>query len=303
MKQFINDKAYYETNIDGIKKKYIFQRNKYGFRNEDFQSNEIDIVFIGGSTTIQRHLAYEDTIVGILNNRFKNEEIIIANAGMAGKSSYGYLCDFNYWFSKINNLKPTFYIFYTGLNESYNTKNSDNLNCEGITSRGTLIKKLRDFVFNSSFFISKLRILKSSYNIGLGKYEFIWEKKPKGDYLSFNEAQKIYPNLSDELLKSKFPNTYKNLNNLNKILKKNKINPIFITQTTATGFSTPELFYQNQITKNFANKNNYNIIKLDEELVVNWDHFYDNIHVNEYGSKFIASYIGEKLLPYIELIN
>ena len=303
MKKLLNDKAYYNTNIDGIKKKYIFKRNKYGFRNINFEANEVDVVFIGGSTTIQRHLDYENTIVGILNKKFQDEGIIIANAGMAGKSSYGYLCDFNYWFPKIKNLKPKLYIFYTGLNEGYNTKNSENLKCEGITSRDTKIRKLKDFIVNSSFFISRLRILKSSYNIGLGTYEFKWEKKPKGEFLNFNDAKKKYPNLTAEDLQFKFPNTYKNLNNLNKIFKKNSIKPLFITQTTATGFSESVLYYQNQITKNFVNENNYNIIKLDEELVVNWSHFIDNHHVNENGSEYIANYLEKKLLPYLKIIN
>lgn len=303
MKKILNDKAYYNTTINGIKKKYIFERNKYGFRNDNFEANEVDIVFIGGSTTIQRHLDYDNTIVGILNEKFKDRNIIIANAGMAGKSSYGYLCDFNYWFSKIDNLKPKFYIFYTGINEGINTKNSNDLRCEGITSRDTKIRKLRDFIINSSFFISKLRILKSSYNIGLGTYEFKWEKKPKGEFLNFHDAKRKYPNLTDKKLQSKFPNTYENLNNLNKIFKKNNINPLFITQTTATGFSIPILYYQNQITKNFVNENNYNIIKLDEELVVNWDHFIDNHHVNEKGSELIANYLEKKLLPFVKIID
>ena len=113
MRGHINASVNVQTEIQGIKKEFIFFRNSSGFRNYEINNSEIDIVFVGGSTTIQSYLPYEETTVGILNKYFKNDGIIIANAGLEGKSTYGYLCDFEYWCSNLENLNPKYYIFYT----------------------------------------------------------------------------------------------------------------------------------------------------------------------------------------------
>ena len=85
-----------ENNIDGKKKEFYFSKNSFGFRNKEIEASKIDVIFLGGSTTIQMYIEKKNTIVGILNEKFKEKNIFIANAGMEGKSSYGYLCDFKY---------------------------------------------------------------------------------------------------------------------------------------------------------------------------------------------------------------
>ena len=156
----INAKVRVETFENGIKKEFIFFRNSNAFRNYEIDNKEIDVVFVGGSTTIQSYLPYEETIVGILNQLFKNKKILFVNAGMEGKSTYGYLCDFKYWFSKINDLNPKYYIFYTGYNDTFNKENSKKIECEGITSRDSNLKKLSDYLINTSFILSNLKIIK-----------------------------------------------------------------------------------------------------------------------------------------------
>ena len=292
MKQFINDKAEVETNFDGQTKKFIFSRNSLGFRNKEINASEIDVIFNGGSTTIERWIEKKDTIVDLLNNKFKNKNIFLANAGQGGKSSYGYLCDFKYWFAKIENLNPKYYIFYTGINDGFKTRDADFLNCENITSRQSKSQKIKDYIYNSSFFISKIRKIKMQYSLGLGVYKYVGIIEEDNDpYVDFNKAKKIYLNKSNY----EFINIYKkNLNKLKNIFDQNNIKPIFITQIISKGLSK-ELYLINQETKKFAIKNDYLLIKLDEELKLDKSDFYDGLHTKPSGSQKIANYLYVKL--------
>ena len=60
---------------------------------------------------------------------------------------------------------------------------------------------------------------------------------------------------------------------------------------------TKTLFFLNQETKKFSNKNNYPIIKLDElvDENLNKGFFTDNIHTNKEGSNYIANLIYPEL--------
>ena len=75
---------------------------------------------MGGSTGEEMFKPYKYSIIGLLNNKFKDDEINfkIFNASKGGKTTRGYVNDFLYWFPKIKNFNPDTYIFYTGLNDS-----------------------------------------------------------------------------------------------------------------------------------------------------------------------------------------
>ena len=297
MKGSINDKVIIQTNIDGKKKEFYFTKNSFGFRNKEIEASKIDVIFLGGSTTIQRYIEKKNTIVGVLNEKFKEKKIFIANAGMQGKSTYGYLCDFKYWFSKIKNLNPKYYIFYIGINDGFKTRNSKFLNCENITSRQNKFDQLKDYIFNSSFFISNTRKIKLKYGIGLGlitydntntNSEIIYSPLLNLHYLNYTNAKNLY---TKKLLKNSNLNNYReSLEVLKQIFKEKKITPIFITQLTALGL-TENLYYINEETKKFAIENNFILIKLDEELKLNKSDFYDSEHTNDEGSKKVAEYI------------
>ena len=69
------------------KVKYI--RNSYGFRDNCSSPKDIDIVTIGGSTTDQRYINFQNTYQFLLQTRLnKNKkEICISNAGVDGHTS------------------------------------------------------------------------------------------------------------------------------------------------------------------------------------------------------------------------
>ena len=91
-------------------------------------------------------------------------------------------------------------------------------------------------------------------------------------------------------------NFYKqNLKVLKKLLEKQNITPIMITQTKLDGISTKMLYLINQETKKFAAKNNFAIIKIDELYKPDINDFYDPVHTTPKGSEKIAKIIYEKL--------
>ena len=291
MRGHINASVNVQTEIQGIKKEFIFFRNSSGFRNYEINNSEIDIVFVGGSTAIQSYLPYEETTVGILNKYFKNDGIIIANAGLEGKSTYGYLCDFKYWFSALENFNPKYYIFYTGFNDVWNVNNSEKLKCDGITSRQGKLNKISDYLINTSFILSSLKILK--HEMFRDKKKFVISSNQNKKFITYYEAKKIF---SSAPLNLKVLNTYrKNLNKLKTIIENKKIEPIFITQVSSEGINNPTLFQINEITKSFAKENNYLLIKLDEEIFIDSSGFYDSVHNNSKGSRIVADYIFSKL--------
>tara|TARA_B100001173_G_C15961625_1_gene535942 strand:- start:154 stop:1152 length:999 start_codon:yes stop_codon:yes gene_type:complete len=291
MRGHINASVNVETEIQGIKKDFIFFRNSSGFRNYEIDNNKIDIVFVGGSTTIQSYLPYEETIVGILNQYFKNDDILIANAGLEGKSSYGYLCDFKFWFNNLENLNPKYYIFYTGLNDVWNVQNSKKLKCDGITSRQGKLNKISDYLINTSFILSRLKIIK--HEIFREKKKFYISSDQNKKFITYDEAKEVSLTTSVD---NQVLNTYKqNLKNLKKLIDNKGIKPIFITQVSSEGIKNPLLFHINRITKKFAIDNDYKLIKLDEEININSSGFYDSYHTNFKGSKIIADYLFKNL--------
>ena len=303
MKGIINDKVFIKTEGIGYKEKFLFSRNSLGFRNNEFDASKIDGIFMGGSTAVEKSLKYEDTIVGILNNKFKNKKIIIANAGQQGKSVYGYLCDFKYWFPKIKNLKPKYYIFYTGINEVNKFKNSEFLNCTLSTSKMGTLEKIYDYILISSLYLSNIRKIRLKYGLGTGLIVFKYQLDNEVLYKSYQEVDEIYhgtENFNNTLTikQIKVLDNYKsNLEKLKVIFDERKIKPIFITQIRREGISN-SLYLINRQTKIFAQKNDYILIKLDEELVLNSRDFIDGPHTNQKGSKKVADFIYNKVKKY-----
>ena len=73
-----NIERIYKFDFSNHKGTSLYKRNNLGFRvsKKNIPINNPDIVFAGGSTTNQKFLNYEDTIVGILKKKFYKIKII-----------------------------------------------------------------------------------------------------------------------------------------------------------------------------------------------------------------------------------
>ena len=275
--------------------KHFYKRNFYGFRGEEFNPEDVKIIFEGGSTGNEEYTPEELTIVGNLNNFFANDKIKIKiyNASTNGKSTAGFINDFLHWFPKIPSLKPSHVIFYLGINDVYRDKTLYHYDYK--VSRDE-IDKLKDYIKNSSFIFDRYRKIKNKYFpsediIPYGLYnENLYDNFTYQSYLKVEKD--ILENSKEDFVKQ-----YVNrLSNLNLILQNNNIIPIFITQIEYDGLKNNKLFLINNETKKFAKKNNYFFIPLDEIAIMEEGDFYDSIHTTPQGSKKIA----KLLYPYLK---
>ena len=103
----------------------LYSRDKYGLRGTLLKPDNIDILTVGGSTTDQRYIADGETWQDIIQDHFNksgNGNIIIANAGVDGQSTFGHIKNFDWWFPYIPGLNPKYILFYVGINDFYKDK-------------------------------------------------------------------------------------------------------------------------------------------------------------------------------------
>ena len=283
---------------------FFYKRNFWGFRGEEFDPSDVKIVFEGGSTGNQRFTPENLTIVGLLNDKFKNlnHSILIYNASTDGKSVSGYINDFNFWFSKIPNFNPKYVIFYIGINDRFDNFNGRFFLDKKISEKK--IDQIKDYIKNNSFIVDKFKTIKNKY---FPKNTFAYDLSNNNlyenfNYVDFQSALKLHNNISEKNL-ILIKNFRAKLNNLKIKIDELNIQPIFINQLMYDGLKDEKLFLINNELKNFAIENKYSIISLDEILIMKKNDFFDPAHTTPQGSKRIADKIFPLLLDFFRENN
>ena len=137
---------------------FLYKRNFWWFRGDEFDPKDVKIIFQGGSTGNQRFTPEKLTIVGQLNQMFidDNIDLIIFNSSTDGKSTVGYSNDFIYWFSKIPNFDPNYVIFYVGINDRYRGLDTEHYDYKISKKK---LDKLKDYIKNNSFIVDKWKLI------------------------------------------------------------------------------------------------------------------------------------------------
>ncbi len=301
IRELRNIKLNMSVKYDGIKYDYVFKRNNHGFIGDNLNPQEIKIVLVGGSTGEEMFKPTKYSIVEQLNKKLINDgiELKIINASKAGKTTRGYVYDFNYWFSKIKDFDPKIFIFYTGINDASLTL-PDSFDQP---YKNRQIEKIEDYIKNNSvIYLFKKKIENKYFN----KIRKNYGLEKKDLYLNFNFvnydlAKKKFLNSDiNKTEKSILTNFSTNLENLKKILIEKKIEPIFITQIQYDGLNNKNLFLVNEYLKEFCRINNFKIIKLDEmDYNLENKDFYDQVHTTIKGSKKISNLIYNDLKKYL----
>ena len=286
------------SNFNNQQYKFFYKRNFYGFRGDEFNPNDVKIVFEGGSTGNERFTPEEYTIVGLLNQKFKSDQIDlkIYNASTDGKSLRGMIYDFNHWFPKINNFKPEYIIFYLGLNDrALSDQVSERMFDLHIQEKR--IDRIKDYIKNNSFIYERYKTIANKYFPKQTSGYFVDNDELYKDfqYVGYKQAKELNKDISNEdrILIKQFE---KRLLVLKKILIKNNITPIFITQITFNGIKDQKLFLINEKLKDFSKNNGFQLIKLDEIINMSLYDFYDEMHTTPNGSKKIA----DTIYPYLK---
>ena len=277
---------------------FFYKRNYWGFRGEEFNPEDVKVIFEGGSTGNQRFTPEEFTIVGLINQKLKllNFNMSIFNASTDGKSVNGYVNDFNYWFSKIPNFKPVYVIFYIGVND----RNIINPFLDYKISEDK-IDQIKDFIKNNSIFVDRFKFFKNRYfPRNTSAYDFNNSTLYKDfDYVDYQKAVILHKNLNKKDLE--FKDKFKNkLDKLKSIIEKKNFKPIFITQLKFDGLRDKKLFLVNNELKKYAETHHYFLIPLDEILNMQINDFYDEVHTTPQGSQRIADAISPLLFDFFQ---
>ncbi len=288
-----NIERIYKFNFSNHKGISFYKRNNQGFRisKKELNTSNPDIVFVGGSTTNQKFLNYEDTIVGRLQENFK--KIKIVNAGVDGMSILGHINSFQLWFDQIDNFNPKYYIFYIGINDQGNLKKKDMVNSIDNLIESSSKNNFIEYLKSNSFFYNKLRKVKTILFIRTGKDlfsnnvndgEMVYGERTTKDFKYYSN----FENNDEQTTLSEYYNSL--LIDLTSKVKDRNSEIIYITQTSGTGMNKNLYIIANTIVSH-CRSYKLNCINLAEKANLNYEDFYDWNHLNPKGSKKVSDFL------------
>ena len=211
----------YQVKFDDKNYKFTYKKNSIGFRGNEVDPKNLEVILIGGSTANERFTPLELTITGQINQKLINDSLNlkIFNGGIDGQSTVGHIVNFKKWFPNISDFKPKVIIYYIGINERfyfdydpnpldfYSGKFNTPHDFENL-ERNDSMSKFKDYIKNNSFIASKAKII---------KFKYFNKKVRMSDYSNFN----LTYNLNDTI-SGKFINQYEaeNYFDLNELIKK-----------------------------------------------------------------------------------
>ena len=288
----------YKFNFDNHKGQSLYIRDNLGFRVNDRSTvpKDIDIIFAGGSTTNQKFLNHGETIVGILDDKINDFKF--ANSGIDGMSIIGHINSFDLWFNKIEDLNPSYFIFYIGVNDQFLfSKNSKDRNIDQLTESSKKAQ-IREYLESNSFFYKQFRILKATMFLKFGLNKGASHVNKKTVVYSERENKKF--TLYEEYLskkinkrKQKIYNSY--LETLTNKVIENKSKIIYLTQTSGYGMNDNLYLIASTIMKH-CKKFQLTCFNLAKEANLNYNDFYDALHLNRRGSIKVSNYLYDKLI-------
>ena len=306
----IKKNTYQLYNVDPLydndNKKILYKRDKFGLRGSYKKLKDIDILTMGGSTTDQRFIDEEKTWQEVLHKKshLGGQPIYLANAGVDGQSTYGHIKAIQHWLSKIEDLKPKYYLFYLGVNDVW--KDTIDL----YSKDKILISDEKTFFERSIFWNSKI-ILNSIFDdrvrhIKHGNFSDN-ENNEWVDYGLLENYSFINPYLREYK---------KRLITLNKLVQKNGSKTIIVTNTNnlfktvenkIMGKNTQFIYHGKMINgvdyghiyklfhetaRLFCAENDIIFFNLAQELVFNYDEdFYDTVHNTPSGTQKIGHFL------------
>ena len=284
----------------------MYKKDEFGFRGNYKNISNVKIITVGGSTTDERWIDENLTWSHLLQKKLENTyaNIKVANAGTMGQSTIGHLKNFEIWFNQIPNLKPEYFIYYIGINDSilllkaldkYKDKRNYN-EADTLVSKKLFERQVR-YLKNNSVFYKLFKLIDGYFlakKYGVTHFTGTWKNKKKIKPIEVNKEDKIVLQFLIEY--------QKRLKKINERTKKYKSKTIFITQIVHKDhFLSNALNIINITTKNFCINNEIICLPLDEKVNFDFEkNFYDGIHTRPSGNKKIAEYISYELKKKIE---
>ena len=285
-----------------------YSRNNYGLRTNCQNMADIDLVSIGGSTTDQRYIDFENTFSFILQqaiSKNKDSTYCIANAGVDGHKLSDHIISFNDWFPLIPSLKPNYYLLNIGINDAAIL---NDISKKNISASHNFISYIKFQIIRNSYLYSFIKKIRNLVGISLDRFGVLTHKKNIKSDFEYT-ALKNSTKLKNDIIKNS-ENFGINFRKIITIIKNRGATPICISQVA--------LFVKDRkgINKAFPYKNNFlngldlqlsldlinsQILEICSDeggIIVNIDNsyfiesdFYDFVHHNPQGSRKLAKKI------------
>ena len=298
----INPNDYYHNNHN-----ISYSRDSFGLRTNCQNINDINLVSIGGSTTEQKYIDFEDTFSYILQEKLsKNKEgnFCIANAGVDGHNSLGHINSLKNWFPLIPSFSPRYYILNIGINDASNIRVSS----ENLTKDDSFFSNIKFNIVSNSYLYSFMEKVRNIIGISLDLHGVTTHQKNIFTDFEYTAVSNSIEFQDDTIKNSEIFG--ENLNEIIKIIKSRAGTPICITQealfirddkaikrafpyknTYLNGFDLElSLDLINKQIHTICTNENLIIISIEDGYFDESD-FYDFVHHNSKGSAKLADLI------------
>ena len=292
-----------------------YTRDSYGLRGTSTfeQTEKIDILTVGGSTTDQRYLDDSQTWQEVLEQQFRKDgkELYISNAGVDGQSTYGHLKSTEIWFPKIENLQPKVILYYVGINDFYRVSNDSKFDDLAVLEEKSIKTQIKDKSAIYNVF-RKIRGMQKAqkFEVGHRKIDFARVQYTKEEVLN-EKLLEIYDEKNLKAFKSR-------IQQLIDYAKKMNATPVFVTQPSLHYKIRGDKLFGTELIQYLEDQYAYNgigyyrlLTKLNDairevaasELVIDLTNngdwhvtdFYDYFHNTPAGAKKVAEKIYEEL--------
>jgi len=287
-------------------KKFIYKTDENGFLlpGNRYENSDLRIFFLGGSTT--ENLMVKDTnrftfLVQNYLEDYKKKKINVYNSGRSKNNS---IHSFNILLNKVLNLNPTHVFLMHNVNDYYSLlvqKENSLFNLSSDVERNQITEVIKEkeisYLKLRSFFFSNFPNIAIRVSALNQKY-----------FLSdINKENDPYTNISTQDVEIFFKEKINILKLYHQLSLIFKFELILITQPHNYEIKKNDIFWErfnlntkihdrtNNLLREFANLNQLKFVDLAFYMNNKNEYFYDEIHYNDNGSKFVAKKIFETM--------
>tara|TARA_B110000037_G_scaffold14328_1_gene15085 strand:+ start:167 stop:1186 length:1020 start_codon:yes stop_codon:yes gene_type:complete len=279
----------------------MYKKDKFGFRGDYKDISHVKILTVGGSTTDERWIDENLTWSYLLQKKLEStyKDVKVANAGVDGQSTIGHLKNFEVWFNQIPNLKPDYFIYYIGINDSLlllkaldKSENKIYYNEADTLLNEKLFERVSKYIKNNSVFYKIFKLTDGYFlakKYGVIHFTDTWEISKKFQPIKINQEDKIVV---------KFLIDYKKrLKKISEETKKYNSRTILVTQKLYNDHPLSNaLNLINSASKIFCIENQIICLPLDEKVNFDFEtEFYDLLHTRPSGNERIAEFISSQM--------
>ncbi len=308
-------------------KTYIHSWDKNGFRANDYNLNEIDILVIGGSTTAEKFIDDNHIWTKVFERQIeKKTKFKVLNAGIGGQTVYGHNNMFDLWFSNHIELSPKYIFVYLGINDAikvhenvlknileikddnYSRIRNDNL--ESNSSKKQIIQYIKNnSAFHLLYLIIRSSYITSKYNINNPNSIKLFDNNIISENVEMKSTNEELDFEKRKVLENFLPLYEKNMISIVKEAKNLSAEPIFITNLLPSDKNT---YPYTKVLSKYLDLINDSTIKTCRKLnIVCFDlrnqvnlitevDFYDPIHTTPKGSAKVGKLISKQFLNYLD---